>query len=113
MALDADRFGVKAVYLFGSTKNGVAGPQSDIDLLVHFGGTKDQERDMLAWFEGWSLCLSQVNYLKTGFKTRGLLDIHVVTDGDIANKTSYAVKIGAPTDAPRPLPLGKGRQPAV
>ncbi|HLF13890.1 MAG TPA: nucleotidyltransferase domain-containing protein, partial [Bacteroidota bacterium] len=109
MQLDADRFGVSAVYLFGSTKNAVAGPQSDIDLLVHFAGTKEQEKEMLAWFEGGSLCLSQVNYLKTGYKTRGLLDIHIVTDEDIANRTSYAVKIGAPTDAPRPLPLGKRR----
>jgi hypothetical protein len=30
-----------------------------------------------------------------------------VTDQDIADKTSYAVKIGAVTDAARPLPLKK------
>ncbi len=105
--LDAERFGVKAVYLFGSTKNGSAGPQSDVDLLVHFAGSKEQEREMLAWFEGWSLCLSQVNFLKTGFRTKGLLDVHVVTDDDIRNKSSYAVKINAVTDAPRPLTLGR------
>jgi pyruvate,water dikinase len=109
MEMDPHRFGVKAVYLFGSTKNGTAGPQSDIDLLVHFGGTKKQEKDLEAWLEGWSLCLAQVNYLKTGYATEGLLDIHLVTDEDIANKTSYAVKIGGPTDAPRPLPIGKTR----
>ena len=36
----------------------------------------------------------------------GLLDVHFVTDGDIERQTSYAVKIGAVTDAARPLPLG-------
>ena len=34
-----------------------------------------------------------------------LLDVHLVTDGAIAAKTSFAVKIGAVTDAARPLPL--------
>jgi len=32
-----------------------------------------------------------------------LLDIHYVTDEDIKNKSSYASKIGAVTDAARPL----------
>ena len=33
--IDPGRFGVKAAYVFGSTKNGTAGPASDIDLLLH------------------------------------------------------------------------------
>ncbi|MCK5672698.1 MAG: hypothetical protein KAH95_04945, partial [Spirochaetales bacterium] len=32
--LSANRFGVKAFYLFGSTKNASAGPSSDIDILL-------------------------------------------------------------------------------
>ena len=36
----------------------------------------------------------------------GLLDVHIVTDDDIAKKTSYAVKIGAATDPARLLPIG-------
>jgi pyruvate,water dikinase len=105
--LEPERFNVKAVYLIGGVKNASAGPQSDIDLLVHFGGTKEQERELMSWFEGWSLALSQVNFLRTGYRTRGLLDIHLVTDKDIANKTGYASKIGASTDPPRPLTPGK------
>ena len=42
--LDADRFGVAGFYLFGSTKNGTAGPASDIDVLVHFKGTNHPAR---------------------------------------------------------------------
>jgi len=105
--IDPDRFGVKACYLFGSTKNATAGIESDIDVLVHFQGSENQKKELLTWFEGWSLCLSQINFLRTGFKTDGLIDVHIVTDEDIKNRTSYAVKIGAVTDAARSLPIGK------
>ncbi|MGH9858251.1 MAG: nucleotidyltransferase family protein, partial [Acidobacteriota bacterium] len=105
--LDPARFGIKAVYVFGSTKEATAGPQSDIDLLVHFQGIPAQEKELMAWLEGWSLCLSEENYQRTGHKTNGLLDVHVVTDSDISNRTSFASKIGSITDPPRPLPLGR------
>jgi predicted nucleotidyltransferase len=108
--MDPLRFGVKAMYLFGSTKNATAGPQSDIDLIIHFAGTPAQNKDLLNWLEGWSLCLGHMNYLRTGYKSDGLLDIHIVTDEDIRNRTSYAVKIGATTDAARPIPLGRKSQ---
>lgn len=60
----------------------------------------------MTWLDGWSRCLSQMNYLRTGYKTDGLLDVHLVTDTDIRNKTSFALKIGAVTDAPRRLVIG-------
>jgi predicted nucleotidyltransferase len=102
------RFGVKALYVFGSTKNGTAGPQSDIDLLIHFQGTEEQRKELMAWLEGWSLSLSHLNFLRTGYKTERLLDVHIVTDQDLEGRTSFAVKIGAITDSARPLPMGKG-----
>jgi pyruvate, water dikinase len=105
--LDPHRFGVRALYLFGSTKNATAGPQSDIDILIHFSGSENQRRDLLLWLEGWNLCLSHINAERTGYKTGGLLDVHLITDEDIKNRTSYAVKIGAVTDAARPLALKK------
>lgn len=105
--LDAERFGVQAVYLFGSTKNASAGPGSDIDLLIHFAGTPEQQDAVTQWLEGWSLCLSEMNYLRTGYRSHGILDAHFVTDEDIARRTSYAAKIDAVTDAARPLPMMK------
>jgi predicted nucleotidyltransferase len=105
--IDPDRFGVKAMYVFGSTKNATAGPNSDIDLLVHFDGTPEQQKELETWFEGWSLSLAQTNYLRTGYATDGLLDVHIITDEDIARKNSYASKIGAVTDPARLLPLRK------
>ena len=86
---------MKGLYVFGSTKNATAGPGSDIDLLVHVDGTLEQRRSLESWLEGWSLCLSQMNYLRTGYKTDGLLDVHYVTDSDITVHTSWASKIGA------------------
>lgn len=103
--LDGDRLGVAGLYLIGSVKNATAGPKSDIDLLVHFRGTPEQRTALEQWLQGWSLCLSEMNYLRTGYKTDGLLDVHLVTDESIANRTSFAVKIDAVTDAARPLPL--------
>ncbi len=107
--LDGDKFGVKGIYVFGSTKNAVSGPGSDIDLIVHIEKNKCNIDLLKSWFDGWSLCLSEMNYFRTGYKSEGLLDIHLVTDEDIKNRNSYASKIGAVTDAARPLRLkGKG-----
>ncbi|MGE5396260.1 MAG: PEP/pyruvate-binding domain-containing protein [Chitinophagales bacterium] len=101
--LDFDRFGVRGLYLIGSTNNGTAGPGSDIDLLVYFTGSEEQRVELLHWFTGWSQSLAEMNYLKTGYSTDGLLDIHFVTDEDISKRSSYAVKIGAVTDPAYPL----------
>jgi len=106
--LDPGRFGVVGLYVFGSTKNATAGPASDIDLLVHFRGTDSQRTELERWLEGWSLCLAEMNYLRTGYRCDGLLDVHIVTDDDIAHGSSFALKINAVSDAARPLPL-KGR----
>ena len=97
------------VYLFGSSNSGMAGPGSDIDLLVHFDGSEAQRKDLLHWLEGWSLSLAEMNYLKTGYTSKGLLDVHIVTDEDIRKKTSYAIKIGAFTDPAEPLTLATGK----
>ena len=109
--LEPERFGVRAVYVFGSTKNATAGPGSDIDLLVHVAPGPPERRQLLdTWLAGWSLCLAEMNFLRTGQRTEGLLDIHYITDDDVRRRTSYASKIGAITDAARPLPL-RGHAP--
>ncbi len=106
--LDPQRFGVKAFYLFGSTKNATAGPASDIDIIIHFIGTERQRKDLMLWLEGWSLTLAELNHQHTGYRSPdGLLDIHLVSDEDIAKKTSYASKIGAVTDAARSIPMNQ------
>jgi predicted nucleotidyltransferase len=107
--LDPERFGVRALYVYGSTKNWEAGPGSDIDLIIHFVGQARQRAELTLWLEGWSQALAEQNYLRTGYRSEGLLDLHFVTDADIAQGTSTAARIGAVTDGARPLPLrGKG-----
>ncbi len=105
--LDGERFGVQAVYVFGSAKNSSAGPGSDIDLLVHVVDRPEGHRELEVWLDGWSRALAEMNYLRTGYRSAGLLDVHYVTDSDIARGNSFAAKIGAVTDAARPLPLGR------
>jgi pyruvate,water dikinase len=103
--LDHRRLGVEALYLVGSVKNAIAGPASDIDLLIHFRGTPENRAELLTWLDGWSRCLDEMNYLRTGYKTDGLLDVHLITDEDIAQRSSWAVKIDAVTDAAYKLEL--------
>jgi pyruvate,water dikinase len=104
--VDHQRFGVKAMYVFGSAKNATAGPASDVDILIHVADEPEKREALSLWLAGWSRALAEVNHLRTGYKSDGLLDIHFVTDQDIANRTSFAAKIGAVTDAARPLILG-------
>jgi predicted nucleotidyltransferase len=101
--LDLKKFSVKGIYLFGSTNTCTARLNSDIDLLIHFNGTDEQKQKLDIWFNGWSKALSEINYLKTGYKSDGLLDIHYITDQDIKDKNSYAAKINSIYDPATPL----------
>jgi pyruvate,water dikinase len=105
--LDAEHYGVAALYLFGSVKNATAGPCSDIDLIIHFRGSDDQRRRLEYRLARWDRLLADINRSRTGYLTETLLDVHVVTDDDIDARTSYASKIGAVTDGARALSLGR------
>lgn len=89
LKLDGERFDVKGVYLFGTVFHETAGPNSDIDLLIHFDGDEEQKRDLLIWFEGWNLCLSHINYSRTGFDLDEFLDIIILSSEDIEEHKYY------------------------
>lgn len=75
-ALDPDRFGVKKLFVTGSTERGDAEPPSDLDLVVVFAGTPAQRHDLSLWLEGWSLCLAEVAARQGGWHVDGgLLDV--------------------------------------
>ena len=103
----AHRHAIRKIAAYGSVLRGDFEQASDIDLLVHFVGDDQQRECLTLWLDGWSRCLSEMNYLRTGRKTTGLLDVHIVTDEDTAARTGYAAKIDAVTDPARPLPLAK------
>jgi len=104
--LEPKQFGVQAFYVFGSVKNASAGPNSDIDILIHFRGSEQQKADLMLWLNAWDLGITEMNYLCTGIKSTSLLDIHIVTDDDINNRDSFAMKIDAITDPAQPLEMG-------
>ncbi len=115
--LDPERFGVRAVWLYGSTKNATARADSDLDLLIHFEGTEPQRRELLAWLDGWGRALTEANLLRTGRRIK-VLDVELVSAEDIAQHRGHAAKIHAVTDAARPLrlassPVRPGRSPGV
>ena len=105
--VDRVRHGILGIWLTGSVKNGTAGPASDIDLIVHLADSAGPGEELKAWLQGWSQCLSEMNALRTGLKSDGLLDVHYITDEDIRHRSSFAVRIGAVTDAARPLAPGR------
>ncbi len=101
--IDVKKYGIKGIYILGSTKNATANASSDIDLVIHVLNNKDKINALKNFLDGWSTALSEFNFLRTGIKTEGLLDYHLVTDEDINNKNSWAIKIGATTDPAKPL----------
>lgn len=103
--LDSKKFGVKGFYIFGSTKNATASPESDIDLIVHIDEEKCDVNALKNWFEGWGLALSEMNYLRTGIKTNGLLDVQFVSDMDINTRKGFGQKINAVTDSAKSLKM--------
>jgi len=108
--LDASRMGVKALYLFGSTKNAKAGPESDIDLLIHVEDDAVKRDRLERWFAAWDARLCEVLRARTGRSREQLLDLHYVTDEDIARGESFALHIHSIDDPARKLPVGRGRR---
>jgi pyruvate, water dikinase len=101
--LDKKRFGVKALYVVGSTQNATAQAGSDIDLLINFKGTKIQKKDLLNWLEGWSLALDEMNFMRTGYKAGGLLDVHFVTEKELEDITALENKLNLKIQGMREL----------
>ncbi|HSM13714.1 MAG TPA: PEP/pyruvate-binding domain-containing protein [Thermoanaerobaculia bacterium] len=112
--LDPQRFGVVAVYLFGSSRTADAGPASDIDLLVEVvdGLEPARRRELEAWIEGWSRALAEVNRLRTGIERDGLLDVHLVSETEVRARSGVAARIDALGETARLLPLAGGPPPA-
>jgi hypothetical protein len=103
---EAERWGVQAMFIFGSAVSGVAGPDSKIHLLVHFQGRPQQRKELEIWLRGWSLALAEMNHLRTGLRSDGLLDVHFAGGEQVVDKTSAAAFVKLPPEAIKELPLG-------
>ena len=102
-SLDFSELGIKGIYIFGSTNSGTAGPSSDIDLLIHFVGDQKQRQRLMNILTGWSQSLAEMNYMKTGYRCDGLLDIRLVSDKDLAKEDIFASEIGDAKASAQPL----------
>lgn len=89
LKIDKERFGVEGVYLYGTVFNETAGPNSDIDLLIHFEGTEEQKKELQVWLEGWNYCLSQLNYNRSGYSIENFLDVTFISSKDFKEKKYY------------------------
>ena len=104
--LDKNRFGVKSVHLVGSTLTATAQAGCDIDLLICPAGSDLQKDELVHWLEGWSLCLDEMNFVRTGYKAGGLLDIHFVTDEELAEPGLIEARLNIRIDDMKKMPLG-------
>ena len=103
---DAERWGIRALYIFGEPKTGSGSPGSPIKLAVHIQGTPQQRRELEVWLHAWSLSLAEMNYLRTGFHSDGLLDVHIVSGDDVKGMSSVAAKVNAAPESIKELRLG-------
>ena len=97
---------VRGVYLLDGTDSEDVNPDSPIRLVIHFMGGGRQRKELETWLQGWSLSLAEMNYFRTGFHSEGLLDVRYLTDEKIRGEKDVALRIKAPSDAVRELPLG-------
>jgi hypothetical protein len=101
--IDPGRFGVRSVYLFGSTEAGTAGPGSDIDLMLVFDGDSQQESELRAWLDGWSLCLAEISFQLYGLPSTGLLDAKILSPEQAQVELKSFAAVG---NTLRSLPVG-------
>ncbi|MFW6141504.1 MAG: PEP/pyruvate-binding domain-containing protein [Candidatus Saliniplasma sp.] len=103
--LDTDLYGVKGLYVVGSTKEATAGPRSDIDLIVHISQDKEKKEKLENWFYKWDKKLVDDNKKRTGVHIDNILDVHYVTDKDIKENSSWASHINSRYRSAREIPI--------
>ena len=74
-------------------------------MLICFEGTNAQKKQLTHWLEGWSLCLDEMNFMRTGYKAGGILDIHFVTDDELAEPAQIESRLNIKIDEMKIMPL--------
>ncbi|MGQ9819046.1 MAG: PEP/pyruvate-binding domain-containing protein [Candidatus Kapaibacteriales bacterium] len=92
-ALNLKKYGIKAIYLFGTVYNRTAKESSDIDLLVHYDGNPENLIALKAWFEPWNYLLQEIIFTTTGFRLKKALDVYYITDEECNKQNYYFVEI--------------------
>jgi pyruvate,water dikinase len=103
--IDANKFGVKDVYLFGTTYHKTATASSDVDLLIHFAGNEEQKRMLTHWLDGWSQALTEFNYNQFGYRIEPFLDVTFITDDELKEKDYYVEMLDLSKDLAKKLKI--------
>lgn len=106
--LDVKRFGVKKMYLTGSTREENAGPGSDIDLIFITEDDPDKIQLLKAWLEGWGRSLAHINTGKTGVQVDNLIDAHILTERDLLKKDGFVTVLSREIRGATEIPLRQG-----
>ena len=88
--LDPDKYGIRQMYISGDA---IPGQEDRPHILIHFSGNNKQKEMLESWMEGWSLSLSDMYFLQTGYRIDSLLEINIITDDDIELNRGYAANI--------------------
>lgn len=100
------KWNVKAVYFIETAEDDAAVLNRPIRLALHFAGNARQRKELEAWLQGWSASLAEVNYLRTGLTTEGMLDCQLITDDRPLNENDVAAFLKVPSGAVRSLAAG-------
>lgn len=88
--LDGEVFGVKGLYVFGTTFNKSATSKSDVDILIHLDADMNQKKMLEYWLDGWSKAISEFIFYQTGYRIENFLDVKYVTDAELNDKGYYS-----------------------
>lgn len=91
--LDLEKYSITGIYLIGNVKEATSGPDSCLELMVHFQGTEIQKQLLISWIEGWSLGLAEFNFAQTGYRIENLIDLHIIMDSDLKHPDIYTSKL--------------------
>jgi pyruvate, water dikinase len=111
LSCEPERWGIRAMFVFGSAVSSTAGPDSKIHLLVHVQLHPRRRRELETWLRGWSLALAETNHLRTGIRLDGLLDVRFETSEKSLDLSSAAAVLNLPVQAVKELSLSS-RLPA-
>ncbi len=100
------KYGLIAIYLFGTVFHKSASPGSDIDLLVHYDGKPENLEKLKIWFDAWNLSLSEMIFNQTGLRLNHFLDVIYITNDDLLENEYYADLIDISKNNSKKLKLG-------
>ncbi len=86
--LRPQKYGVKAVYLFGTVFSKTASATSDVDLLFYIDGNIENLIKLEVWLEPWNALLKELIFLHTGFRHPNPLDVKYIKPNELT-KDNY------------------------